>query len=124
MDRVILKDSKAKPTPGRQLKAFNRKNERYWDGQKHKFAFNKGEGVRNLNEHITGELEKLQNIYENENDKGRYHGYRRAITFIRGYDRKIESVEDVKKIPYIGSKIKNKVEEILRTGTLRRTKYL
>jgi len=46
-----------------------------------------------MNEEIIKQLEALQKYYENEGDKGRGHGYRRALTFLRSYGKPIFSTD-------------------------------
>ena len=93
----------SKPTIVEEEKIIRTKTVQYWDTKSHKFACS-GKS-QNLNSHITDELEKLKEIYENTNDKGRSIAYRKAVTFIKGLSKRIESEEDVKKLPHIGEKI-------------------
>jgi len=44
--------------------------------------------------------------------------YKKAITQIKGFDKSITSVDDVKGLPGIGEKIQKKIAEILSTGKL------
>ena len=62
-----------------------------------------------MNAHITDELEKLKGIYENLNDKGWTLAYWKAVTFLKGVDHKITSVDDIKSLPHIGDKIWEKI---------------
>jgi len=82
------------------------------------------ETAENKNQHITKELERLLNIYESENDRGRLLGYRRAINLIKIHPTKIEDAKELVNIKGIGEKIRDKVCEILRTGTLKRAIFL
>jgi hypothetical protein len=79
--------------------------ENYWDKKKDKFAVSRGatkkaDGLENstdkdklLNDAIIDQIEKLAKYYEAEGDKGRTLGYRRALTFLRGYDKPIKNVQ-------------------------------
>ena len=74
--------------------------------------------MTNLNSHITDELEKLKDIYENVNDKRLMLAYWKAVTFIKGLDKRITDVEDVRNLPHVGEKIWEKIKEILVSGSL------
>jgi DNA polymerase/3'-5' exonuclease PolX len=80
--------------------------------------------LQNLNGHITDELEKLHQIYQNEKDFGRTIAYRKAISMIRSLKQPITSIEDVKNLPQIGRKMQQKIFEILSTGRLERAENL
>ena len=80
------------------------KQEQYIDRRKEKFACVQGSTGRNkmreslgkekpLNDEIIKQIEKLHKYYEAQNDKGRAHGYRRALTALRAYDKPIHSAD-------------------------------
>jgi len=48
------------------------------------------------------------------------HAYRKAIAAIRGVPFKIENADQVKNVAGIGSKIRDKIAEILKTGKLKK----
>jgi DNA polymerase lambda len=52
------------------------------------------------------------------------HAYRKAVSIIRAVPYKISSHEDVKNIRGIGTKIREKVTEIITTGKLRKAELL
>ena len=75
---------------------FIAKNEKFWDSKVDKFACAKGssglaykkkdeemkdeeEAKKPMNEQVVKQIEKLYKYYEAQNDKGRMHGYRRAL---------------------------------------------
>jgi len=91
------------------------------------YAFIKGSNqLTNFesNQLIISELEKLCAFSETEGDKNRHFAYRKAIASIRSFDKEIKNVEDVDHLPGIGEKIKDKINEIIRTGALRKTKII
>ena len=75
---------------------------------------------RNLNFHLTNELEKLKNFYEVVNDKGRTIVYGNIIRTLRLLPFKVEKIEQIKEIEGFGEKSLNKVREILEKGGLDR----
>ena len=46
-----------------------------------------------LNEEVVKQIEKLYKYYEAQNDKGRMHGYRRALQALRGFDKPLFSAD-------------------------------
>ena len=72
----------------------------------------------NKNACLTDPLLEMEKYYLNIGDINRQRAYRRAIAVIKCLDRKIEKAQDIEGIQYIGSKMANKVEDILTTGTL------
>ena len=85
------------------------KQEQYIDRRKDRFVCVQGSTGRNklressttagkqkpLNDEIITQIEKLHKYYEAQNDKGRAHGYRRALTALRSYDKPIHSAEQL-----------------------------
>lgn len=82
-----------------------------------------------INKKIIEEFEKLveQKKYESETSKdpkikkmNRYKiiNFRKLIAFMKIYDKEIESSEELNGIPKIGTKIKKRVDEIIKTGKL------
>ena len=62
------------------------------------------------------EIEKFSKIYQTQQDNGRQIAYRKAITIIKGLGRKIETLEDLEGLPFVGEKLKKKILEIVGTG--------
>lgn len=77
---------------------------------------------RNLNFHLTNELEKLKNYYEIIIDKGRSIQYGNIIRTLRLLPFKVEKIEQVKDLEGFGDKTLNKIKEILDKGGLARLK--
>ncbi|KAK3883805.1 hypothetical protein Pcinc_011891 [Petrolisthes cinctipes] len=75
---------------------------------------------KDLNSHITTELEKLATTYKSKNDTWRALGYQKAISAIRNYPREISTREEALKIPGVGARLADKVAEIIESGRLRK----
>ena len=101
-----------------------RRRDSYWDSKKETFACQIGQNRENPNAFIISELENVLKMYTNVGDQGRMLGYRKAITSIRGFPRKIETEKDLDEVPSIGEKIRKKIVEILQTGALRKARIL
>ena len=91
---------------------------------KKRFEFFSNETKNNLNKNITDELEKVLEFHTNEGNTFNAIAYRRAITQIKKYKKKIEYVNDIPKIKGIGEKIKEKIKEILITGKCKKSEYV
>lgn len=76
----------------------------------------------NPNKHITNILEALQNIYELTNDEWRAKGYKTCVGILK-QSPKITRPEQLIGIRGIGSSIREKIEEILKTGSLKKLLY-
>ena len=46
------------------------------------------------------------------------------MSFIKGMDKKITCEDDIKSLPHIGEKIREKIKEILVNGSLQKVKTL
>eukprot|EP00347_Sterkiella_histriomuscorum_P009071 403342628 len=77
-----------------------------------------------MNDEIIKQLEKLYKYYEAQDDKGRMHGYRRGLTFLRSYKDPIYSVEQLESVPYLGNGILKKVQELIEEGSIKRFEFL
>jgi DNA polymerase lambda len=75
---------------------------------------------RNLNFHLTNELEKLKNFYEVINDRGRKIQYGNLIRTLRLLPFKVEKIEQLQNFEGFGEKSLNKIKEILEKGSLTR----
>jgi DNA polymerase lambda len=91
--------------------------EDYWS-KKQDFVCQAPIQSSNLNEHLTKPLENIMNAYRAQGDKGRTHGYRRAINFLKVFPKRIESAKEIEGVKGIGTGIRDKVAEILATGKL------
>eukprot|EP00743_Colponemidia_sp_Colp-15_P010499 GILK01011569.1.p1 GENE.GILK01011569.1~~GILK01011569.1.p1 ORF type:complete len:1020 (-),score=203.03 GILK01011569.1:102-3161(-) len=96
----------------------------YLDRVKHKFACQRRTLITNLNEHLTQELERLQNIYELQGDKWRGYAYKKAVSLLRTLPYKVETVDQIRHIRGLGKKLADKIEELLSTGHTRRLQFL
>ncbi|EGG17220.1 phosphatase tensin type domain-containing protein [Cavenderia fasciculata] len=83
------------------------------------FACQKGTKI-NYNESITSVLEKLLEKALGDGDRWREYAYKRAIGILKGLTFKLSSSKDLGDIRGIGPKIREKIDEIIETGTLRR----
>ncbi|XP_022080719.1 DNA polymerase lambda-like isoform X3 [Acanthaster planci] len=79
---------------------------------------------KNLNDHITEKLEVLMKTYANTKDHWRAMGYRKAITALKQYPKEVTSWEEANKIPGIGTRLADKISEILESGHLRKIDHV
>ena len=79
---------------------------------------------KNLNEEITNELEKILEFHNNEGNIFNALAYRRAINIIKKHGKKIEHINDIPKKKGIGTKIKEKIKEIILTGKCKKSEYV
>jgi DNA polymerase lambda len=75
-------------------------------------------GQKNVNEHITSELEKVLKIHKTNNDKFRILAYQKAIRLIKAMKEKITSIDQIKDSNFIGKSIREKIGEILSQGEI------
>lgn len=68
-------------------------------------------------------LQRMADYYDRVNDHWRTTGYRKAISTLKRHGVKITSEEEAFKLPHIGQRIAQKIEEIATTNELRRLKY-
>ncbi|PIK37982.1 putative DNA polymerase lambda-like, partial [Apostichopus japonicus] len=78
----------------------------------------------NLNEHITEKLEVLMNAYKNTKDQWRALGYRKAIGALKSHPRAVTTWEEASAIPGIGSRLADKIAEIVQSGHLRKIDHI
>jgi DNA polymerase lambda len=74
----------------------------------------------NLNKHITDVLETLEQTCKNSGERWREYAYRKAVQILKSRPERIESADQARKLRGIGSRIADKIGEILETGTLRK----
>lgn len=80
-------------------------------------------GANNPNSRTIEVLQSMADYYDRVNDRWRTMGYRKAITTLKRHDSKITTEEEAFKLPHIGRRIAQKIEEIVTTNELRRLKY-
>lgn len=83
----------------------------------------KHDGARKSDNPNAGTIEILQemaNYYERHQDHWRFTAYRKAIGALRKQTRKVTSAREASKIPFIGERLADKIEEIVWTNRLRR----
>jgi hypothetical protein len=73
----------------------------------------------NANRYITDILEELQNIYSLTGDEWRSQGYKKCIGMLKQQPR-ITKMEQLDGLKGIGSSIREKIQEIMETGTLKK----
>lgn len=73
-----------------------------------KFAFSQSKN-KNLNEHITKELDKLLELHTNEKNVFNAIAYRKAINVIKNFKEKITNYDQIKNLKFIGSSISKRV---------------
>ena len=71
-------------------------------------------------------LEKMLIYYKNQNNnkiiKYKIESYERCIKTLKNYKGEISSSKNIKHLPYIGSGFLKKIDEIIKTGTLKQLK--
>ena len=78
----------------------------------------------NHNQHITDKLQVLATSYTNTKDQWRAMGYKKAISSIKSYHKRIETWEECSQLPFVGEKLAKKIWEIVETGHLRRLDHI
>ncbi|XP_033125582.1 DNA polymerase lambda-like isoform X4 [Anneissia japonica] len=78
----------------------------------------------NVNKHITDKLQILQQAYENTKDQWRAFGYKKAINALKKHPTKVTSWEEANRIPGVGSKLADKIIEIVESGHLRKIDHV
>ncbi|XP_043912285.1 DNA polymerase lambda isoform X3 [Protopterus annectens] len=78
----------------------------------------------NLNQNITEKLEVLANAYTHQGDKWRALGYSKAINALKSHPKAVSSYEEACAIPGIGTRMADKIKEILESGHLRKLDYI
>ncbi|TPX58650.1 DNA-directed DNA polymerase [Spizellomyces sp. 'palustris'] len=80
--------------------------------------------ANNQNSHLTDLLEVVMRRHEAEGEHFRVLSYRKAIQTLKRHPRRIQSGADAKRIFGIGGKIADKIDEILKTGRLRKAEVV
>jgi DNA polymerase IV len=68
-------------------------------------------------------LQKMNSYYERTNDQWRTMAYRKAISTLKQQTVKITTEEEAYRLPSIGRRLAQKIEEIVTTDKLRRLEY-
>lgn len=77
----------------------------------------------NRNAHITTILDELQAMYLQMGDQFRAINYKKSSSFLKRLPR-IDSVQQLAGIQGFGKSLKNTIEEIINTGSLRKLQHL
>jgi len=72
-----------------------------------------------MNQELISNFEALQNYYKFMNDKGRDIAYGKVVRSLRNVLNPITSVDQVRGLSGVGSKIQAKINEFLETGRIR-----
>ncbi|CAI9554404.1 unnamed protein product [Staurois parvus] len=78
----------------------------------------------NHNQFITDKLEVLAKAYSVQGDRWRSLGYSKAINALKSYHKPVTSSQEAAKIPGIGKKMAEKIDEILDSGHLRKLDHI
>ena len=81
----------------------------------------------NHNPHVTAVLERLEEINTGLGDKWRTYSYRKAVGIVKQFPRRIATeadLDEVGRIRGIGSKMKEKIREVMQTGTLSKMQHM
>lgn len=78
----------------------------------------------NHNQFITDKLEVLAKAYSVQGDRWRSLGYSKAINALKSYHKTVTSSQEAAKIPGIGKKMAEKIDEILDSGHLRKLDHI
>ncbi|XP_068111761.1 DNA polymerase lambda [Hyperolius riggenbachi] len=78
----------------------------------------------NYNQSITDKLEVLAKAYSIQGDRWRSLGYSKAINALKSHPKAVTSSQEAAKIPGIGKKMAEKIEEILDSGHLRKIDHI
>ncbi|KAJ0044281.1 hypothetical protein NL108_003750, partial [Boleophthalmus pectinirostris] len=78
----------------------------------------------NFNKHITDKLEVLAKAYTHQGDKWRALGYSKAVNALKSYHKPVTSYQEACQIPGIGTKMADKIDEIMESGHLRKLDHI
>jgi len=79
---------------------------------------------QNPNAHITDQLEKILEYHIEHNETFETLAYRRAISQLKNTKEKISEESQLAKYKYLGKSLKQKIKEILATGTIKKLDFL
>lgn len=86
-------------------------------------AGRKDDFSKNPNMRTIEVLQKMANYYDQVNDSWRTRAYRLAISTLKRQDVKITTEEEAHRLPNVGKRLAEKIEEIVTTDKLQRLKY-
>ncbi|CAF1264141.1 unnamed protein product [Adineta ricciae] len=72
----------------------------------------------NPNQAVIDKLQEMANLYRNSNDKWRAFGYQKAISTLKKCHRPVTTYEEIRRLPGIGSRLAEKIVEIMETGSM------
>lgn len=78
----------------------------------------------NFNKHITDKLEVLAKAYTHQGDKWRALSYSKAVNALKSYHKPVTSYQEACQIPGIGTKMADKIDEIMESGHLRKLDHI
>ncbi|PNY25675.1 DNA polymerase lambda [Tolypocladium capitatum] len=113
------RDYKAKRCRLRSGRKENKFEDRFACNQ----AGEKDANAKNPNARTIEVLQSMANYYDRVNDHWRTMGYRKAITTLKRQEAKICTEEEAFRLPHVGRRIAQKIEEIVTTDRLRRLEY-
>lgn len=76
--------------------------------------------TENPNAHTIDILQQMADYYERMKDTWRPMAYRKVITTLKNRTNKISTYEEAFALPFVGHRLAEKIEEIVRTNRLRR----
>lgn len=80
--------------------------------------------TNNFNKHITDKLEVLAKAYTHQGDKWRALSYSKAVNALKSYHKPVTSYQEACKIPGIGTRMADKIDEIMESGHLRKLDHI
>uniref|UniRef100_A0A8C6US17 DNA polymerase n=1 Tax=Neogobius melanostomus TaxID=47308 RepID=A0A8C6US17_9GOBI len=78
----------------------------------------------NFNKHITDKLEVLAKAYSHQGDKWRALSYSKAVNALKSYHKPVTSYQEACQIPGIGTRMADKIDEIMESGHLRKLDHI
>lgn len=78
----------------------------------------------NFNKHITDKLEVLAKAYSHQGDKWRALSYSKAVNALKSYHKPVASYQEACQIPGIGTRMADKIDEIMESGHLRKIDHI
>lgn len=116
-------DETASPSPKRGI-SCRKRNPAVEPFKFENFSCMKGgqgnKSAPNPNDGTIAILQAMSDIYERNNNRWRTLAYRRVISVLRQQTSKISTFESALALPYVGSRLALKIEEIVTTNRLRR----
>ena len=124
VDECSVSDEEQKSRQNKKDLRAGRKNIAFED----RFACNKASTQysksKTPNARTIEVLQKMADYYDRTNDPWRTTGYRKAISTLKRQDVKITSEEEAFKLPHIGRRLAQKIEEIVVTDKLQRLEHV